>query len=521
MSAGILHHTIVVVVENKAGVLARISGLFARRGYNIFSLAVAPTDDERFSRITIVVDVESAPLEQVTKQLFKLIHVVKIQELDPRESVERELLIATVRAEPAIRSQVLELVQVFEGRILGVGPDALHVVPRGPSGQDRRLRGAAPPVRHRRVAADGTDRAAEVGASGTPPACDQEECLMANVYYDRDADPSLISGRRVAILGYGSQGHAHALNLMDSGVDVRVGLREGSSSTKKAESVGLRVMSMAEAAAEADVIMMLLPDTEQRDVYEADVAPGLAEGDTLLFAHGFNIRFEQIVPPAGVDVAMVAPKGPGHLVRRTYVEGGGVPCLVAVHQDASGKARDLALSYAWGLGGTRAGVLETTFDEETETDLFGEQVVLCGGLTALIQAGFETLVEAGYQPESAYFECLHEVKLIVDLMYEEGIGGMRYSISDTAKYGDVTRGPRIITDETREEMRRILGEIRDGSFAEEWIAESRGGRQRFQALLKEGREHPIEKVGAELRGMMPWISAGKESVEQASGGAVA
>ena len=344
---------------------------------------------------------------------------------------------------------------------------------------------------------------------------------MANVYYDRDADPALISGRRVAILGYGSQGHAHALNLMDSGVDVRVGLRDGSSSREKAESVGLQVMSMASAAAEADVIMMLLPDTEQRDVYSADVEPGLSSGDTLLFAHGFNIRFGQIVPPPGVDVAMVAPKGPGHLVRRTYVEGGGVPCLVAVHQDASGKARDLALSYAWGIGGTRAGVLETTFDEETETDLFGEQVVLCGGLTSLIQAGFETLVEAGYQPESAYFECLHEVKLIVDLMYEEGIGGMRYSISDTAKYGDVTRGPRIITDETREEMRRILAEIRDGSFADEWIAESRGGRQRFHELLKAGRDHPIEKVGAELRGMMPWISAGKESVEQASGGAVA
>jgi ketol-acid reductoisomerase len=265
--------------------------------------------------------------------------------------------------------------------------------------------------------------------------------------------------------------------------------------------------------------MILLPDTEQRDVYERDIAPNLKDGDALLFAHGFNIRFDQIKPADGIDVAMVAPKGPGHLVRRTYTEGGGVPCLVAVAQDASGKAKDLALSYADAIGGTRAGVLETTFDEETETDLFGEQVVLCGGLTSLVQAGFDTLVDAGYQPESAYFECLHELKLIIDLMYEEGIAGMRYSISDTAKYGDVTRGPRIITDETKAEMRRILTEIQDGTFAEEWIAESRGGRARFHELLAKGAEHRVEKVGKELRGMMPWISAGKQSVADVSGGA--
>ena len=264
---------------------------------------------------------------------------------------------------------------------------------------------------------------------------------MANVYYEKDADPSLVASRKVAIIGYGSQGHAHALNLKDSGVDVRIGLREGSSSKAKAEAAGLRVVPIDQAAAEADVVMMLLPDTEQRDVYEQSIAPHLNGGDAILFAHGFNIRFEQIKPAEGIDVAMVAPKGPGHLVRRTYTEGGGVPCLVAVAQDASGKAKDLALSYADAIGGTRAGVLETTFDEETETDLFGEQVVLCGGLTSLVQAGFETLVDAGYQPESAYFECLHELKLIIDLMYEEGIAGMRYSISDTAKYGDVTRGP--------------------------------------------------------------------------------
>ena len=342
--------------------------------------------------------------------------------------------------------------------------------------------------------------------------------MPAKVSYEKDADSSLIAGRKVAVIGYGSQGHAHALNLKDSGIDVRVGLREGSSSKAKAEAAGLRVLPVDRAAAEADLVMILLPDTEQRDVYEQSIAPHLSGGDALFFAHGFNIRFGQITPPEGVDVAMVAPKGPGHLVRRTYAEGGGVPCLIAVAQDASGKARDLALSYADAIGGTRAGVLETTFEEETETDLFGEQVVLCGGLTSLVRAGFETLVEAGYQPESEYFECLHEVQLIVDLMYEQGITGMRYSISDTAEYGDVTRGPRIITDETKAEMRRILEEIRSGKFAEEWIAESRGGRKNFQRLRDQDRAHQIEAVGEELRGLMPWISAGKQSVQEASGG---
>jgi ketol-acid reductoisomerase len=341
---------------------------------------------------------------------------------------------------------------------------------------------------------------------------------MANVYYESDADRSVIADRKVAILGYGSQGHAHALNLKESGIDVRVGLREGSSSVDKATEAGLEVKGLSEACAEADLIMVLLPDTEQRDIYEAHIAPNLEAGDALFFAHGFNIRFGQIVPPDNIDVAMVAPKGPGHLVRRTYVEGGGVPCLIAVHQDASGQARDLAMAYADAIGGTRAGVLETTFPEETETDLFGEQVVLCGGLTSLIKAGFETLVEAGYQPEAAYFECLHEVKLIVDLIYEEGIGGMRYSISDTAEYGDLTRGPRIITAEVKAEMRKVLDEIQSGQFAEEWIAESRSGRKEFHRLEEEGRAHQIETVGAELRALMPWIRAGKVSVTETSGG---
>jgi ketol-acid reductoisomerase len=341
---------------------------------------------------------------------------------------------------------------------------------------------------------------------------------MATLYYEKDADPTLVAGRKVAILGYGSQGHAHALNLRDSGVDVRVGLRAGSSSWAKAEQAGLRALSIDEAAAEADLVMVLLPDTEQGAVYEASIAPHLADGDALFFAHGFNIRFDQVKPPPGVDVAMVAPKGPGHLVRRTYTEGGGVPSLLAVAQDATGKARDLGLSYAHALGATRAGVLETTFAEETETDLFGEQVVLCGGLTALVMAGYETLVEAGYQPESAYFECLHELKLIVDLMYEQGISGMRFSISDTAEYGDMTRGPRVIDDSVKAEMRRILDEIRDGSFAAEWIAENRAGRPRFNELREAGAAHPIEKVGAELRDMMPFVTAGRSRIQDVSGG---
>ncbi len=341
---------------------------------------------------------------------------------------------------------------------------------------------------------------------------------MANVYYEKDADRSLIAGRKVAVLGYGSQGHAHALNLKDSGVDVCVGLREGSSSKAKAEAAGLRVLSMADASREADVVMMLLPDTEIGSAFDQDVAPNLNDGDAVLFAHGFNVRFGYVTAAPGIDVAMVAPKGPGHLVRRTYTEGGGVPCLVAVAQDATGKAHELALSYADAIGGTRAGVLDTTFEEETETDLFGEQVVLCGGLTALVQAGFETLVEAGYQPESAYFECLHELKLIVDLMYEQGIGGMRYSISTTAEYGDLTRGPRIITSDTKDEMRKILVEIKDGSFAKEFMAEIKGGANHFNELRSQGESHQVEKVGAQLRDMMPWIAQGKTRVQDASGG---
>ncbi len=342
--------------------------------------------------------------------------------------------------------------------------------------------------------------------------------MAVTVYYAEDADPSIIRSKKVAVIGYGSQGHAHTLNLKESGVDVAVGLREDSSSAAKADAAGLSVMSVAEAAAWADVIMLLAPDTEQKRIYDEHIAANLVDGNALAFAHGFNIRFDRINPPAGVDVIMIAPKGPGHLVRRTYTEGGGVPALIAVAQDATGTARSVAMSYADAIGGTRAGVIETTFAEETETDLFGEQAVLCGGLTALVRAGFETLTEAGYAPEMAYFECLHEVKLIVDLMYEEGIAGMRYSISDTAEYGDLTRGSRVVNEATKAEMKKILGEIQSGQFAAEWIAESEAGRPNYHRMQEEGKAHPIEDIGGQLREMMPFISAGRQKVADASGG---
>ncbi len=333
------------------------------------------------------------------------------------------------------------------------------------------------------------------------------------VYYDADTDRSRLDGRTFAIVGYGSQGHAHALNLRDSGARVIVGLRAGSKSAERAKAAGLDARPVAAASAAADAIMMLVPDQDARAVYERDVAPALAPGKTLMFAHGFNIHYGEIAPPAGVDVSMVAPKSPGHLVRSEYEAGRGVPALVAVHQDASGGALANALAYAGGIGCARAGVIETSFREETETDLFGEQAVLCGGVTALVKAGFETLTAAGYRPEMAYFECLHELKLIVDLMYRGGLQFMRHSISDTAEYGDYTRGPRLITEETRKEMRRILTEVQDGSFAREWLEENRAGRPTFDRLRQEDRDHLIEQVGAKLRAMMPWL-------EQPGGGAV-
>ncbi len=332
---------------------------------------------------------------------------------------------------------------------------------------------------------------------------------MMNIYYDKDADLDIIKSKKVTIIGYGSQGHAHSNNLKESGVDVTVGLRPGSASAKKAEAAGLPVKPIEEAVKGADLVMILAPDEHQAVLYSALVEPNIKEGAALAFAHGFNIHFEQIQPRADLDVIMIAPKGPGHLVRSTYTEGGGVPTLIAVYQDASGNAKEIALSYASANGGGRAGIIETTFREETETDLFGEQAVLCGGATALVQAGFETLVEAGYAPEMAYFECLHELKLIVDLMYEGGIANMRYSISNTAEYGDLTRGPRVITEETKKEMGRILKEIQNGEFAREFIMENMTGAATLKAKRRLGKEHPIEEVGARLRGMMSWIGENK------------
>lgn len=332
---------------------------------------------------------------------------------------------------------------------------------------------------------------------------------MAKMFYEKDTNLGLLQGKKIAVIGFGSQGHAHALNLHESGVDVIVGLYEGSKSWDKVKEAGLEVATTAEAAKKADIIIILVPDEKQAKLYREEIEPYLEDGNALVFAHGFNIHFKQIVPPSNVDVFMIAPKGPGHMVRRTYTEGSGVPCLIAVEQDYSGKAKDLALAYANGVGGARAGVLETTFKDETETDLFGEQAVLCGGITALIKAGFETLVEAGYAPENAYFECMHEMKLIVDLMYQGGMAAMRYSISDTAEYGDYVTGSRIITDETKKEMKQVLTEIQNGTFAKKWLLENQVGRPTFNAMRRMEAEHPIEKVGKELREMMSWIDTKK------------
>ena len=342
--------------------------------------------------------------------------------------------------------------------------------------------------------------------------------MAAKVYYEDDADLSLLKDKTIAILGYGSQGHAQAQNLRDSGLNVIVGQRKGSANYDLAVSHGFEPVPIDEATKQGDLVNMLLPDEVQGDLYKSDVAPNLEKGNLLMCSHGFNIHFQQVTPPEGVDAALVAPKGPGHLVRSEYEKGGGVPSLIAMSDGASESSRQLALAYSKGIGGTRGGVIETTFAEETETDLFGEQVVLCGGVSALVKAAYDTLVEAGYQPEMAYFECLHELKLIVDLMYEQGIGGMRFSVSDTAEYGDLSRGPRVINDSVRATMREVLSEIQSGQFAEEWVAEAHSGRENFYRLEAEGREHRIEKVGSDLRAMMPWISAGKVSVQDASGG---
>ena len=541
-------HTLSVLVENKPGVLARIAGLFSRRGFNIDSLAVGPTEHPEVSRMTIVVNVEDSPLEQVTKQLNKLVEVIKIVELDRPPSVTRELLLVKVRADAETRGQVLETVQLFRAKVVDVATDAVTIEVTGNAGEARRLpQGAralrgprARPVRH------GGDRArrpldhrpdapsgagprsarsrltspcgpctlspvrATTAAAVHPPRMkmkEKESLTVAEMFYDDDADLSVIQGRNVAVLGYGSQGHAHALSLRDSGVDVRVGLPEGSKSRAKAEAEGLRVLTPYEACEEADLIMILAPDHVQRNLYKRGRRAQPRRGRRAVLRPRLQHPLRVHRGPEGVDVAMVAPKGPGHLVRREYAEGRGVPVLVAVEKDATGKAWDLALSYAKAIGGLRAGGIKTTFTEETETDLFGEQAVLCGGVSELVMKGFETLTEAGYQPEVAYFECLHELKLIVDLMYEGGIAKQRWSVSDTAEYGDYVSGPRVIDDSVKERMKDVLGDIQNGAFAQRFIDDQDAGAPEFKALRAKGEQHPIETTGRELRKLMSWVKS--------------
>ena len=545
-------HTLSVLVENKPGVLARVAGLFSRRGFNIDSLAVGPTEHPEISRMTIVVNVEESPLEQVTKQLNKLVEVIKIVELDPEQSVARELLMVKIKADADTRGQVLEIVQLFKAKVVDVATDAVTVQVTGNQGKlEDFLRIVDPfgsassssPAWSRSAAAaarsptgpSSPSRSPRTSARPPPPARPdpptdvpktdvpktdvhrptyteriEGEPPVAEMFYDDDADLSVIQGKNVAVIGYGSQGHAHALSLRDSGVDVRVGLQPGSKSRPKAEAEGLRVLTPAEAAEEADVVVILAPDQHQRKLYAEEIAPQLAAGDTLVFGHGFNIRFGYIQPPEGVDVVMIAPKGPGHLVRREFSEGRGVPVLVAVEKDASGKAWDLALSYAKGIGGLRAGGIKTTFTEECETDLFGEQAVLCGGASQLVQYGFETLIEAGYQPEVAYFECLHELKLIVDLMYEGGIAKQRWSVSDTAEYGDYVSGPRVIDEHVKDNMRAVLADIQSGAFAKRFIDDQDAGAPEFKELRAKAEQHPIEATGRELRKLMSWVKSHDE-----------
>ncbi len=499
-------HTFAVYVENQPGVLNRVASLFRRRGFNIHSLSVGTTEDAGISRMTVVVPTDDGGAARVRAHLEKLVPVLRVEDLSARHAVVRDLALIKVSATHENRAAVMQLADVFDGRVVDVAPASVVVeICASEAKVDGLLEvlrpyGVLEMVRTGRVAMDRgsvVDTPREEASEGEPS--------HGVVYYDADADLSLIKGRKVAILGYGSQGHAHALNLRDSGVDVRVGLPAGSSSRAKAQAQGVTVLEPAQACAWADVIMVLVPDTAQAALYREAIRPHLSAGKTLMFAHGFNVRFGTLDLPADIDVSMIAPKSPGHRVRELYQEGAGTPALLAVHQDATGKARAGALSYGMGIGVTRAGVIETTFAEETETDLFGEQAVLCGGVSALVKAGFDTLTEAGYQPEVAYFECLHELKLIVDLMYQGGLSYMRYSISDTAEHGDYTGGPRLITKETRDEMRRMLTEIQDGTYARRWIAEDKNGRPWFNETRRTEQQHPIEEVGARLRAMMPFL----------------
>ena len=554
--------TFIAYVEDLPGVLNRVTSLFRRRGYNIVSLTVGTTHEEGVSRMTITTHATDDEAARVEANIYKLVNVLRVDDTAHVSTVARELALVKVKADTATRPQVMQICEVFRARVVDIGTSALIceitgtgdkidslvevLMPFGiletvRTGSVAMLRSAEASDEEAQKPRDRPQDAAlgphprplpkgegssttlfQITPRSTPLSLwgeglgvrfQRRNHVMAKISYDKDADLGLVRAKKVAIIGYGSQGHAHALNLKESGVDVAVGLPETSKSLPKAKAAGLAVKPVAEAAAWADVIMMLVPDTSQAAVYEQSIAPGLAPGKTLMFAHGFNIRFGTIKPRPDIDVSMIAPKGPGHRVRETYQAGGGVPALLAVHADPSGSARAFALSYAAGIGATRAGVLETTFAEETETDLFGEQAVLCGGVSALVKAGFSTLVEAGYQPEVAYFECLHELKLIVDLMYRGGLDYMRYSISDTAEFGDYASGPRVVDERTKETMRQILAEIRSGQFANRWIEETAAGRPWFEAQRKQERDQPIEKVGRELRKMMPFL----DPIEKAPG----
>ena len=524
--------TFSVLVDDEPGVLSQISRLFSRKGFNIESLAVGPTEERGLSRLTLEVLTDDQQTELLCNQLSKMVPVHSVRLLAEEHSIRREMVLCKVRAEErSVRSELIQLANVFRASILDVSSTSMTLAVIGEESKNEALTdllrefgilemvrtGMVALERGRYTIQDERKETLEFNLGemlqivhlsfiSTQNHYKKEKFTMAKMYYEKDCDLNYLNGKKIAVIGYGSQGHAYALNLKDSGCEVCVGLREGSKNWAQAEAAGLTVKTVAEAAKWGDIVMMLINDEVQADVYKKDIAPYLEEGNALAFAHGFNIRYKQIVPPAGVDVFMAAPKGPGHTVRSTYVSGKGVPCLVAVEQNATGRAYEIALAYIAGIGGARAGIMETTFHDETETDLFGEQTVLCGGVVDLMQCGFETLVEAGYAPENAYFECIHEMKLIIDLINKGGVAAMNYSISDTAEFGEYVSGPRVLPhEETKARMRAVLADIQDGTFAGRWIAENKSrGRTFFNSKRDQLAKHPMEQVGEELRRNMIW-----------------
>ena len=534
--------TFSVLVDDEPGVLSQISRLFSRKGFNIESLAVGPTEERGLSRLTLEVLTDDQQTELLCNQLSKMVPVHSVRLLAEEHSIRREMVLCKVRAEErSVRSELIQLANVFRASILDVSSTSMTLAVIGEESKNEALTdllrefGILEMVRTGMVALErgrytiqderketlefNLGKMLQIGHLSfisTQNHYKKEKSTMAKMYYEKDCDLNYLNGKKIAVIGYGSQGHAHALNLKDSGCEVCVGLREGSKNWAQAEAAGLTVKTVAEAAKWGDIVMMLINDEVQADVYKKDIAPYLEEGNALAFAHGFNIRYKQIVPPAGVDVFMAAPKGPGHTVRSTYVSGKGVPCLVAVEQNATGRAYEIALAYIAGIGGARAGIMETTFHDETETDLFGEQTVLCGGVVDLMQCGFETLVEAGYAPENAYFECIHEMKLIIDLINKGGVAAMNYSISDTAEFGEYVSGPRVLPhEETKARMRAVLADIQDGTFAGRWIAENKSrGRTFFNSKRDQLAKHPMEQVGEELRRNMIW--GGDKDLDTAS-----